>query len=54
MLDRWRAKTGETNVTLADLSLDDFRSIGVKIGRSIPTPQFEQILRLAIEDPEIQ
>ena len=54
VLDRWRAKTGETNVTLADLSLDDFRSIGVKIGRSIPTPQFEQILRLAIEDPEIQ
>lgn len=53
VLDRWREKTGRTDVTLADLSLDDLRSIGVKIGRSITTPEFERILKAAIEDPEI-
>lgn len=53
VLDRWREKTGRTDVRLADLSLDDLRSIGVKIGRSIPSDQFDALLKQVLADPEI-
>jgi len=54
VLDRWKQKTGRTDVTLADLSLDDFASIGVKLGRSIDSPDFEAILQRAVNDEDIR
>jgi hypothetical protein len=53
VLGKHRERTGRTDVTLADLSLDDYRAIGVKLGKSIPTPHFEQILQDAVNDPDI-
>lgn len=53
VLDRWAQWCGDTSVTIADLSLDNLKSIGVKIGRSVDTPVFEQIVRNAINDPDI-
>ena len=54
VLDRWAELTGKTDITLADLSLDDFRKIGVKIGRTVESELFERILALAINDESIR
>ena len=53
VLDLWHQKTGETSTKLCDLSLDDFASLSVKLGRSIPDEKFERILQRAIADAEI-
>ncbi len=52
VLDLWQEKYGESNVRIADLSLDDLRSIRVKCGRSISDAEFDPILERAINDPD--
>lgn len=54
ILDKWAELTGKTDVTIADLSLDDLQSIGVKLGRSIDTPDFRVIVKRASEDKDIR
>lgn len=53
VLDLWHQKTGDSSVTVGDLSLDDLKSIGVKCGRSLPNEEFAPILEAAINDPAI-
>lgn len=51
VLDLWFQKTRDGGVTIGDLSLDDFHSIGVKLARSIPNNEFKEILERASSDP---
>ncbi len=51
ILDLWHQLTGDSSVTVGDLSLDDLRKIHVKIGRSLPDDEFAVILQAAINDP---
>ncbi len=52
VLDLWAEKTGRTDVRIADLSLDDLKSIQVKCGRSISDAEFDPILARASADPD--
>ncbi len=53
ILDSWQQSTGDTSVHIADLSLDDLASIGVKCGRSISNDAWAVLLDKAINDPAI-
>jgi hypothetical protein len=44
VLDLWRRYSGATNAHLDELTLDDYRTIGVKIGRSIDSVDFDKLL----------
>jgi hypothetical protein len=39
---------------LSDLSLEDFKKAGVKIGRSIDNHEFRSVLQMVNEDPYLQ
>jgi len=53
VLDFWATKTGDTAIKLGELSLNDLRSIGVKIGRSVPNAEFKAILQQVYDDTTI-
>lgn len=51
ILDYLAATGRPTSLLLADLSLDDWRAAGVKIGRSLDNHLFREILLAAMDDP---
>lgn len=51
ILDYLAASGYPTCLLLSDLSLDDWRAAGVKVGRSIDNGPFREILRAAMDDP---